>query len=207
MDLHILFSQKPEEGMEAGALSLSLHLDDEVQTRCSEFVQKEIGRFKDHLQESYPQAKGGETDGSGEESDGEHAKKGKKAKSQDTDKRKRGCCFGTRNLTSTDSPDEVPKTAADLQREHVFIRVMLTFLRAIHAGAVHYKQCNPFLANYARLIEPFDICSKTIAEVLRNEAILAEHSEEVCQVIITALQDASVLTPPLSSFLTNTTGI
>ena len=77
---------------------------------------------------------------------------------------------------------------------------MLTFLRAIHAGAVHYKHCTPFLANYARLIEPFDICSKTIAEILRNEAILSEHSEEACQVIIAALQDVSVLTLPLSLF-------
>jgi len=94
MDLHILFSQKPEEGVEAGAPSLSLHLDDEVQLRCSEFVQKEISRFKDHLQESYPQAKGGETDGSGaEESEGDHVKKGKKSKPQavDTDRRKREC--------------------------------------------------------------------------------------------------------------------
>lgn len=104
----------------------------------------------------------------------------------------------TEKLTSPNSHDEVPKTAVDLQREHVFIRVMLTFLRAIHAGAVHYKQSIPLLANYARLIEPFDICSKTIAEILRNEAILAEHSEEACQVMITTLQDASALTTPLS---------
>jgi len=94
MDLHILFSQKPEEGVEADAPSLSIHLDDEVQFRCSEFVQKEITRFKDHLQESYPQTKGGETDGSGaEESDGEHTKRGKKAKPKavdvDVDRRKR----------------------------------------------------------------------------------------------------------------------
>ena len=88
MDLHILFSQKPEEGTEAEAPSLSLHLDYEVQIRCSEFVQKEISRFKDHLQESNPQAKGGETDVSAEDSEGEHAKKGKKTKSQDADKRK-----------------------------------------------------------------------------------------------------------------------
>jgi len=90
MDLHILFSQKSEEGVEADAPPLSLHLDDEVQTRCSEFVQKEISRFKDHIQESYPQAKGRETDGSGaEESDGEHAKRGKKAKPQTMDVHKR----------------------------------------------------------------------------------------------------------------------
>jgi len=100
MDLHILFSQKPEEGLGAGATSLSLHLDDEVQFRCSEFVQKEITKFKDHLQESYPQAKGGETDGTGaEESDGEHAKKGKRAKPQgvDMDGRKRECSRSPQN--------------------------------------------------------------------------------------------------------------
>lgn len=81
--------------METGALSLSLHMDDEVQIRCSWFVQKEIGRFKDHLQDSYPQTKGGETDASAEESDGERAKKGKKVKSQETDKRK---CEGSQKL-------------------------------------------------------------------------------------------------------------
>ena len=81
-----MFSQKPEEDVEAGAPSLSIHLDDEVQFRCSEFVQKEINRFKDHIQESYPQAKGDETDGSGvEESDGEHAKKSKKTKPKAVD--------------------------------------------------------------------------------------------------------------------------
>ena len=109
---------------------------------------------------------------------------------------------------SANSPGKVPKTASDLQREHVFIRVMLTFLRAIHAGAVHYKHSIPFLANYARLIEPFDICSRTIAEIFRNEAILAEHSEEVCQVIITALQDVGHLTLPLFlCSLTHTVGV
>lgn len=94
MDLHILFSQGPEEDVEAGAAPLSLHLDDEVQFRCSEFLQKEIIRFKDHLQGSYPHSKGGETDASGaEESDGEHAKKGKKAKPKivDIQRRKREC--------------------------------------------------------------------------------------------------------------------
>jgi len=92
MDLHILFSQKPEEGAEGDATPLSIHLDEEVQFRCSEFVQKEINRFKDHIQDSYPHAKGDETDGSGaEESDGEHTKKGKKAKPKavDVDRRKR----------------------------------------------------------------------------------------------------------------------
>ena len=105
MDLHILFSQKPEEDVEAGAPSLSIHLDDEVQFRCSEFVQKEITRFKDHLQESYPQAKGGETDGSGvEESDGEHAKKGKKGKPKAVEVAVdiRKCeCFQATKLTPT----------------------------------------------------------------------------------------------------------
>ena len=97
MDLHILFSQKPEEGAEADAPSLSLHLDDEVQFRCSEFVQKEISRFKDHLQESYPHAKGGETDGSAGESEEEHTKRGKKAKPQaaDVDKPRCECSSGT----------------------------------------------------------------------------------------------------------------
>lgn len=100
MDLHILFSQKPEEGVEVDAPSLSLHLDDEVQFRCSEFVQKEISRFKDHLQESYPQTKEGETDGSGAgESEEEHTKRGKKAKSQaaDVDKRRCECSPRTKN--------------------------------------------------------------------------------------------------------------
>lgn len=94
MDLHILFSQKSEEGVEADATSLSLHLDDEVQLHCSEFVQKEINRFKDHLQESYPQTKGVETDGSGaEESGGDRAGRGRGsgARAVDVDRRKSGC--------------------------------------------------------------------------------------------------------------------
>ena len=83
MDLHILFSQKPDESVDVDASSFPLHLEDEVQYRCSEFVQKEVTRFKDHLQELYPQAKGAETDGSDVEgSDGEHVKKGKKGRSR-----------------------------------------------------------------------------------------------------------------------------
>ena len=100
MDLHILFSQKPEEGAEAGAPSLLLHLDDEIQFRCSELVQKEINRFNDHLEESHPSTRGGETDGSGvEEPDGEHARKSKKAKSHavDVDRNKCESCWRRRN--------------------------------------------------------------------------------------------------------------
>ena len=90
MDLHILFSQKPEE--EADVPSFSIHLTDDVQSRCSEFVQKEVTRFKDHLQDSYPQAKGEETDKSGpEESDGEPTKKGRKGKSHTADADRSTC--------------------------------------------------------------------------------------------------------------------
>jgi cohesin complex subunit SA-1/2 len=86
-----------------------------------------------------------------------------------------------------------PKTVAELQREHVFIRVMLTFLRAINTGAMHYRHGAIFLSHYSRLLEPFDQCAKTIVEILRHEGIFGGHSQTVGEVITQALREVCQL--------------
>jgi cohesin complex subunit SA-1/2 len=84
-----------------------------------------------------------------------------------------------------------PKTAAELQREHVFIRVVLTFLRAINANAIHYRHGSILLSHYHRLVPPFDVCAKSLVDILRNEGISSGNGQAVSEVIIQALKEVS----------------
>jgi cohesin complex subunit SA-1/2 len=57
MDLHILFCPSTTTGPDGTKLDsapTSLSLDDEVQYRCAGFIQAEIERFQEHLEEMYP---------------------------------------------------------------------------------------------------------------------------------------------------------
>lgn len=90
MDLHILFgaaaaaAASEDQDMEENPMTLIL--DDEAQYRCAGFVQAEIERFKDHLEEIYPPKKDDDIEGSegdGSETEGP-SKKQKKSKGKKT---------------------------------------------------------------------------------------------------------------------------
>lgn len=64
-----------------------------------------------------------------------------------------------------------------------------TFLRAIRAGAVHIKHSAILLAHYGRLGPAFDLCTKVVIDVLREEGMYNENGQTVVDVILQAIQE------------------
>jgi cohesin complex subunit SA-1/2 len=69
-----------------------------------------------------------------------------------------------------------------------------TFLRAIHAGAVHFKHSDVLLANYGRLGPSFDLCTKVTIDVPRKEGMYNHDGDMVVEVKYDSLQ--RTLAPP-----------
>jgi hypothetical protein len=68
------------------------------------------------------------------------------------------------------------------------------FLRAIHAGAVHFKHSDVLLANYGRLGPSFDLCTKVTIDVPRKEGMYNHDGDMVVEVKYDSLQ--RTLAPP-----------
>lgn len=69
--------------------------------------------------------------------------------------------------------------------------VVTTFLRAIRAGVIHFRHSATLLAHYGRLGPAFDLCSKVIIDILREEGMYKDNGEIVAAVICQALRDVS----------------
>lgn len=181
LDLHVLFATlDPHEGTILPTASVSLTLDDEVQYRCAGYIQAEIERYADSLgMRAADDEEEGEKDSDGEEtSDGEQADETKKAK----------------RAKGKKAPKEVDTSSrARLEEEYLFMDVMSTFLRAIRVGAIHIRHGAILLAHYGRLGPAFDICSKVIVDVLRDEGMINKNGEIVVSVLTQALEDAYTL--------------
>lgn len=96
---------------------------------------------------------------------------------------------------SSDVRDPQVPTRSLLEQEYQFMATVSTFLRAIRAGAVHIKHSDVLLANYGRLGPSFDLCTKVIIDVLRDEGMYNENGEMVVEVIKKALLEVCSLSP------------
>lgn len=67
--------------------------------------------------------------------------------------------------------------------------VMSTLLRAIRAGVIHIRHGAILLAHYGRLGPSFDICSKVIVDVLRDEGMINNNGDIVVAVLTQALEE------------------
>ena len=65
-----------------------------------------------------------------------------------------------------------------MEKEYVFIGVVTTFLRAIRAGVIHFRHAATVLAHHGRLGPTFDLCSKVIIEILREEGMYKDNEEQ-----------------------------
>ena len=74
---------------------------------------------------------------------------------------------------------------------------MSTFLRAIRAGAVHIRHGATLLTHYGRMGPAFDVCSKVIVDILREQGMMNDRGEEVVLVITQALQEVGVIASPI----------
>ena len=78
-----------------------------------------------------------------------------------------------------------------LEKEYIFIGVIATFLRAIKAGAIEFQHSATLLSHYGLLGPVFDMCSKVIVDILREEGMYKENGDAVVAVILRALEDVS----------------
>ncbi|KAH8097102.1 hypothetical protein BXZ70DRAFT_1009416 [Cristinia sonorae] len=180
MNLHILFCP-PSEEVTLPTSVLALSLDDEAQYRCAGFVQAEIERYADELEEPSPDA---EDDSEPEESESDESGDEDRPKRRKSKKSK-----GKKPALTT--PDK--SSSSHLEREYAFMNVIATFLRAIKTGSIHYRHASTLLAHYGRLGPVFDLCSKVIVDILREEGMYNGQGEAVVQVILQSLQESFLL--------------
>jgi hypothetical protein len=79
---------------------------------------------------------------------------------------------------------------SQLEQEYLFIDVVSTFLRAIRAGALHVRHSAVLLAYNGQLGPSFDMCSRVVVEVLREEGMINDRGEVVVDVLTNALREA-----------------
>ncbi len=70
--------------------------------------------------------------------------------------------------------------------------VMATFLRAIGAGAIHFRHSATLLTHYGRLGPSFDLCAKVIVDILLEEGMYRDNGEAVVEVILHALREVKL---------------
>ncbi|THH30478.1 hypothetical protein EUX98_g3693 [Antrodiella citrinella] len=179
MNLHILFCQSPGDAP-LPTSTIALSFTDEVQYRCAGFVQAEIERYAEELEELAPDA---EDESDEEESDlsdsgDEDAPKRKKRKKGKG--KKAAAAAATVNKSSS----------SHLEREYAFMNVIATFLRAIKTGAIHYRHSSTLLAHFGRLGPVYDLCSKVIVDILREEGMYNGQGAAVVEVFLQSLQDS-----------------
>ena len=147
MNLHILFCPSQStapDGTPLPTASLALTLDEETQFRCAGFVQAEIERYAEELDQSSPHdSDDSEAEGSDDQDEGHgrgsaHPKKGGKKKGRQSPKADHGgkfalssMKFSYRTITDHRVDRVIERTASRerLEKEYVFLGVIAAFLR------------------------------------------------------------------------------
>lgn len=80
-----------------------------------------------------------------------------------------------------------------LEKEYVFMGLVATFLRAIRAGAIHFRHCSVLLAHYGRLGISFDLCAKLIVDILREEGMYKENGDIVVSIVTQAIREVRLV--------------
>ncbi|KAF8902622.1 hypothetical protein CPB84DRAFT_1961568 [Gymnopilus junonius] len=171
IDLHILFSSTNSyslDGTPQPIASLALSLDDETQHRCAGYIQAEIERYADFLDDNVDDDQSQNSDNNSSEGDEEAEEEEEKINS---------------DLNSRDV----------LEREYLFIDVISTFLRAIRTGTINVQHGAVVLAHYGRLDLTFDTCSKVIIDVLREENVMKDNPDIIVATLTRAIQEAFTL--------------
>ncbi|KAH7915934.1 hypothetical protein BJ138DRAFT_1076400 [Hygrophoropsis aurantiaca] len=184
MNLHILFRPTQvtsPDGHPLPTASLSLELVDEVQYRCAGFIQAAIEQYSELLDPGVSsRADNGDdtahSDFSSDDDDGPVEKTAGQNKN-------------AKRMSSREPL--LPRSL--LEQEYIFMGVVSAFLRAIRAGVVHVHHSAVLLAHYGRLGPAFDLCTKVIIEVLREEGIYNENGDTVVAVVTQALRESFTL--------------
>jgi hypothetical protein len=81
----------------------------------------------------------------------------------------------------------------DLQQEYNFIKLVASFLQGIYAGAIDIRHSAALLMHYGRLSPSFDLCCKSLVEVLRDEGLYQSNGGKVAEIICHSMTDVSTL--------------
>ncbi|KAG8707915.1 hypothetical protein FRC09_001541 [Ceratobasidium sp. 395] len=184
LNLYILFQpSRSAEEEQATKQPIPMTISDELQLRCADFIQTEIERYVDLLDEERGKGEDGSgSDGtSSSELSDEEGVKTKKAKKTKKDPRK---------SERAESEDSQALPQARLEREYAFHLVISAFLRAIRTGAIHIEHSAVLLGHYGRVSSVYDQCTKVIIEVLREEGMYGGNAEVVGRVLVAALQES-----------------
>ncbi|TFK29563.1 hypothetical protein FA15DRAFT_632012 [Coprinopsis marcescibilis] len=188
LNLHILFTpeQPPlPDGSPSPLSTVGLLLDDEIQYRCAGYIQAEIERYADHLDEA--EGGGGQQQKSTAGSDNEEAANS----GQEDTPNKANNGKGKQKATHQEPVD--PNSRAMLEREYLFVDVITTFLRAIRIGAIQLKHGAIFLAHYGRLGAAVDACSKVIIDLLKEEGMAKDNGMIVVEIATKSVEEAFTL--------------
>lgn len=198
MNLHILFAP-PQEDADRAQLPptarMPLTLDEEVQYRCAEFIQAEIERYAEDTEElSPPPSDASDNSDTEKESDGDRRPKHKGDKSKHSTQNGLSSKIYSLTLRSRGSSnlETANSSRSKLEREYLFMGVITTFLRAIRASVVHFQHSATLLAHYSRLGQSFDLCSKVIVDILREEGLYKNNGDAVVGVVSQALREVDI---------------
>ncbi|KAI6126831.1 hypothetical protein F5141DRAFT_1083660 [Pisolithus sp. B1] len=164
MNLYILFCPtRPdaEDGQRLPTEVLALQLDDEVQYRCAGFIQATIEQYAELLEDDKPSEELTEKDDSSDDQE--------------------DCAC---------REECQPASRASLEQEYQFVATVSPFLRAIRAGAVHVRHGTVLLAHYGRLGPVFNLFTKVVVDVLREEGMYNDNGKVVVDVVTQALKES-----------------
>ncbi|GAA5978615.1 hypothetical protein JCM10908_004424 [Rhodotorula pacifica] len=177
---------------------LKLEATDELQARCSGYIEAEIERHAEMLAEEADEVDSDspaseededsdtETESTQRSKKGKGKKGGKKAKKVvAADERKRKSAAQIRA--------EVAKERARLIATARFEQTLAPFVRAIHAGAFDLQHSVVLLKYWGRLGPVFDEQAKLLMHDLRDEGNYGSASDKVASIVLEALEGACEL--------------
>lgn len=187
----------PKEAADSGDGDFTLTLDDETQHRCAGYLQAEIERFVELLEDdaTHTEPKPATDD---EQASADEEDERSKSKSKETGKAAQGKKSQKKEGESRDARGKLfvanpvlvdTESRSWLEREYLFIDVISTFLRAVRAGAINIQHGSVLLAHYGRLGVAFDTCVKVVVDILREEGLAGGNGEIIVAVVTKAVQE------------------
>lgn len=180
--------------------SLHLKMDDELQSRCSGFVQAELDRYSEVLHGTRPERAGSaDRSGSDHSESDDDERQTKKTTKEKSNKTKVTPDDGEyvpplRHPLLTRFLDETtkkPKAFQALALELAFEETISSFTRAITFNVIEMRHATTILSRYQQFGPFFDACAKTLAETLKDEALYGGDASATAQVVVDTLREVS----------------
>ncbi|TFL03902.1 hypothetical protein BDV98DRAFT_563241 [Pterulicium gracile] len=169
LNMYMLFSPVHAEEEASPLAALTLDLDEQMQFRCAGFMQAQIEQYLDEVSgHSKPAKDSADSDDSSDEEEDATNKKAKAAA----------------------KANERALNPATIHQDYQFMRIMYTYLRALHSGVLNPTHCTALLAYHGRFGDASSTCSKAIAEILRQEGIHRQNGDVVVHVITKSLTES-----------------